>query len=332
MKAASCIDEPQENAVVQRHGFGVAGWLVPEGGRRIVRVEVSVDTEAVGETRWLYARPDVDRALSIPAGEAAGFVVDCRLPVGLRARPSLTLSVEAIDESGGRFPLGVRAVRLSAHDYRTAYHGYVFEPGFDTVVRREQIYASGPASAVADSICTDLLFRYLDPAAHVLDVGCGIGAYGRIFRDRGRPWTGCEIRADYVAAAAADGLDVKLTENGRLPFEDGSFDAALAIEVIEHVEDLYGFLSEVKRVAPRMALISVPNFEVIPVTATFYALPWHMLEPDHRSFFGHGSLTATLKRYYDHVEVFEYGKLLLLHALDGVALNNHLFAVAWSDP
>lgn len=331
MKDASCIDEPQENATVQRHGFVLSGWFISSLGRRIVAVEVTAEGQRLGSTRWLYPRPDVDRVLEASAGDSSGFVVDCALPLGLRTRSPLALTVEAVDEGGGRIPLGLRSVRLSTHDYRNSYHGYVFEPGFETVVARDQIYASGPASPLADTICADLIFRYVDSTARVLDVGCGIGAYGHVFRDHGRPWTGCEIRSDHVAAACAAGLDVRLVENGLLPFADGSFDAALAVEVIEHAEDLHGLLKEIKRVAPRMALVSVPNFEVIPVTAMFYALPWHMLEPDHRNFFAHGSLAATLRTYYDHVEVFEYGKLQLLRALDGVPLNNHLFAVAWSD-
>jgi SAM-dependent methyltransferase len=270
----------------------------------------------------------VDAALALAPGTAVGFALDCSVPAILRNRPGLVVTVEAVARDGRREVIGTRNLRYSIHDYRTSALGYILEPGYESIVRREFLYGSGPPSPVASPECADLIFRYIRAGDRVLDVGCGIGAYGRVFRERGQPWTGCEVQADFVETARADGLDAHLMTNGKLPFPDGAFDAAIAIEVIEHVDDLAPLLSEMARVAPRMALFSVPNIETLPVTGAFYALPWHMLESTHVNFFTHASLAAALRPYYSEVEVYEYGQLVLLKSEDGLPLNNHLFATA----
>ncbi len=45
----------------------------------------------------------------------------------------------------------------------------------------------------------------------------------------------------------------------RLPFEDGEFEAATAVEVLEHVPDPEAVLAEMARVSSRWLLVSVPR-------------------------------------------------------------------------
>ena len=169
--------------------------------------------------------------------------------------------------------------------------------------------------------------RYLKPGDNVLDVGCGIGAYARALQPLGISWTGCERREDFVAMMREGGLNAVLSKDG-LPFPDRSFDAAICIEVLEHVEDFHAFLAEIARVVRGRTLFSVPNFGAIPVTSAFYAVPWHMLEADHKNFFTTNSLRELLQQYFARVETFEYGALPLMQSLDGLPINNHVFAVA----
>ncbi len=111
-----------------------------------------------------------------------------------------------------------------------------------------------------------------------------------------------------------------------LPFEDGAFDAALCIEVLEHTETPDAMVQEIRRVA-REAVFSVPNCELIPYFAAQLATPWHMLEPDHRNFFSRWSLEALLRRHFKNVEVTAYGTAPL-HSVDGAELFYHLLAHA----
>lgn len=329
MIAAAAVDRPARDATVQRHGFAVEGWVLPESRSTVSQVSVEAKGETLGVTRMLFARSDVNAQLSLSADARTGFAVTCRVPSAMRTGDGLTFEVWVLEDDGTRTLIEDRSVMYSAFDYRGGGHGYLFDDGFDRVMHRNDVYATGPPSPLADPQCVDLLMRYLPVDSSVIDVGCGIGAYGHALTERRIRWKGCEVRPDFVDRARNDGLDVRLAD-GALPFPDDSFDAAIAVEVLEHIDDVHAFLSEVRRVAP-VAYFSVPNFETIPITGSFYALPWHMLEPDHRNFFSSLSLSATLRAHFAWVEVLEYGPLPALRAPDGLPLHNHLFAIARSE-
>jgi SAM-dependent methyltransferase len=70
----------------------------------------------------------------------------------------------------------------------------------------------------------------------ILDLGCGKGRFARILAARGGRVVGLDVSAAMLAAAEGAGLDRVIGSARRLPFPDGSFDAAIAVEVFEHLE------------------------------------------------------------------------------------------------
>jgi SAM-dependent methyltransferase len=84
----------------------------------------------------------------------------------------------------------------------------------------------------------------------VLDVGCD-EAVLREFVGADR-YTGIDI---------SDAADIRqnLMENGKLPFEDGQWDAVTCTDVLEHLENLHEIFEELVRVSGRHLLISLPN-------------------------------------------------------------------------
>ena len=94
----------------------------------------------------------------------------------------------------------------------------------------------------------------------ILDLGCGSGALLERLAGMGyRQLTGVDIRPpDSTAAIRYEQADL---DQFRFDAPDGSFDLALAVEVIEHIENPGLFLAEVARLLRPggLALFTTPN-------------------------------------------------------------------------
>ena len=87
--------------------------------------------------------------------------------------------------------------------------------------------------------------RHFAPDARLLDVGCG----GAWLGDHFERYTGVDVSAEAVEDARARGLEaIQIEPDGRLPFDDGSFDGVVMKDVLEHVGDAAAMVGEVRRV------------------------------------------------------------------------------------
>lgn len=87
--------------------------------------------------------------------------------------------------------------------------------------------------------------RHFDPAAPVLDVGCGTAWLARHFAH----YTGIDSSPEAVAAATQRGVRVVQGDvSGRLPFDDDSFDGVVMKDLLEHVPDPVATVREARRV------------------------------------------------------------------------------------
>ena len=84
----------------------------------------------------------------------------------------------------------------------------------------------------------------------VLDVGCGSGELLEHLQDQGAVPSGVDPAARMVelARARAVGVDVRLGDFERLPFDDGVFDAVLAVNAFQFAEEQDAALAEAARV------------------------------------------------------------------------------------
>lgn len=104
----------------------------------------------------------------------------------------------------------------------------------------------------------------LNPSS-VLDVGCGEGVVTERLAERLRPVEVLGVDADDARlgeewrARNAPNLSFATGSAYNLPFDDGSFDLVCALEVLEHLEQPRYALDEMRRVAGRALLLSVPN-------------------------------------------------------------------------
>jgi SAM-dependent methyltransferase len=124
-----------------------------------------------------------------------------------------------------------------------------------------------------------LLLAEAKPGERVLDLGCGAGRFVAALQDAGADPVGVELAEAALERARRNvpGAELHaLAPDGAIPLEDASVDLVWCSEVLEHVPDTAGLLSEVRRVLrtggrlllttpshdlPRRALIALLRFD-----------------------------------------------------------------------
>jgi 2-polyprenyl-3-methyl-5-hydroxy-6-metoxy-1,4-benzoquinol methylase len=110
------------------------------------------------------------------------------------------------------------------------------------------------------------MFELLDRASpdSILDVGCGEGVLTEQWADRtpgrvvGIDLEDPKLRSEWEQRERPN-LEFHAGDGHTLPYADGEFAAATAMEVLEHVPDPDAVLGEMARVASRWVLVSVPR-------------------------------------------------------------------------
>jgi 2-polyprenyl-6-hydroxyphenyl methylase/3-demethylubiquinone-9 3-methyltransferase len=140
--------------------------------------------------------------------------------------------------------LGAIIAKLRQFDARAQFRAG--DPPAVRLRRSEPTILPARASAPADR--PPRIAKAQLQGLRVLDLGCGKGRFGRALAEGGAEVIGLDISAGMLAAAR--GMDRVQASVRRLPFAGSTFDAALAVEVLEHVETrlLDGVLAEARRV------------------------------------------------------------------------------------
>ncbi len=175
--------------------------------------------------------------------------------------------------------------------------------------------AGGGENRVAPGFAWNELYihsakRYLFAAErvrgmHVLDVGCGVGYGAKLLAKRAQQVVAVDVDEYALHYGEMTYPDDRIqrvrvapisTTQG-LPFEDGSFDAVVTFEVIEHipVEHIEAFFAEIARVTKPegMLILSTPNKHV------YIQYP----DPRHVSLMTLDEFRRLLESRYNHVQV-----------------------------
>jgi 2-polyprenyl-3-methyl-5-hydroxy-6-metoxy-1,4-benzoquinol methylase len=155
----------------------------------------------------------------------------------------------------------------------------------------------------------DELFTMAAPSS-ILDVGCGEGVlvHGWAQRLPGARLVGIDLQEESIQAGwaqrQAPNLEYRVMEASSLPFADGEFELASAIEVLEHVPDPGHTLVEMARCAQRHLLVSVPREPLWRMLNMARGAYWTALgnTPGHLN---HWSRRAFVRLLAQHGEVVE---------------------------
>ena len=156
----------------------------------------------------------------------------------------------------------------------------------------------------------DELFTQADPQS-LLDVGCGEAVLTHQWAQRlgdGRRVVGIDLddpalHAEW-AKRTAPNLEYRVMKAENLPFADGEFDLAAAVEVLEHVPDPEHTVAEMARVAQRWLLVSVPREPLWRGLNMARGAYWKDLgnTPGHVNHWSKGSFVALLSRHGEVVQ------------------------------
>lgn len=118
----------------------------------------------------------------------------------------------------------------------------------------------------------------LGGARRIVNVGAGTGSY----EPADREVTAVEPSAEMIAQRPADAAPVVQASAESLPFEDDSFDAALAVLTAHHWADLDAGLAEMRRVARERIVIVTFDAEALQslwITADYFPAMLELQRP-----------------------------------------------------
>jgi dTDP-4-dehydrorhamnose reductase len=116
---------------------------------------------------------------------------------------------------------------------------------------------------VRRSIVRDNLARYGSPGGKLLEFGCGSGIFVAELADAGFESFGLDISVDAVQFGTLQGVkNLAVIEGHKIDFADNTFDVALSLDVIEHLEHEEWALKEIERVIKPggLLVIMVPAY------------------------------------------------------------------------
>ena len=156
-----------------------------------------------------------------------------------------------------------------------------------------------------------MLIDAVSEGERVLDLGCGAGRFVAALRDAGADPVGVELAEGALERARRNvpGADLRaLAADGAIPLEDSSVDLVWCSEVIEHVPDTAGLLSEVRRVLRTggRVLITTPSYDParrLPIAALRWEAHFDPLG-QHVRFYTRRSLARVLDTFaFEAVDV-----------------------------
>lgn len=146
---------------------------------------------------------------------------------------------------------------MSLHDAEVVRREYATEAG---LLARRAAYAQQGTGPNAPQMVFDAVAEVAPPRC--LEVGCGPGELSaRVRRELGSDVVAIDISPRMVELAQAGGVAARVGDVQELPFEDESFDCAVAAWVLFHVPDVPRALAELARVLrPGGRLVAVTNY------------------------------------------------------------------------
>lgn len=138
----------------------------------------------------------------------------------------------------------------------------------------------------------------------LLDIGAATGFFIDLAKKRGFTVKGVEL-SDYAAKKGREkGLDVFTGDLHSAHYRDGQFDVITMFDVIEHVPDPVGFISEASRILKKDGLLLINTPDAESLWAKVLGPRWQLImPPEHIHYFSPRNLGDYLSKNGYRVEL-----------------------------
>ena len=142
----------------------------------------------------------------------------------------------------------------------------------------------------------NLVRSSISESSAVIDIGCGAGILADALTGRYKSYVGVDISAERIRQARARIKDKKalftVADAGSVPCADSSFDAAVSIEVIEHLWDAELLIKEARRVLKEGGVFILTT----PTGLWYENITWQLYRDPHLHEFSYRKLKELLER------------------------------------
>ncbi|MFI0901470.1 MerR family transcriptional regulator [Streptomyces sp. NPDC020983] len=225
------------------HHYDEIGLVRPSartaaGYRAYAAADVERLREVLGYRRLGFGLREIADLVDDPGTDAVAHLHRLR-GLLLEQRDRAAATVRAIDRELEARAMGIKT---TPEEQLQAFGAQLYE----------RIGSGYPATRRTEPRIAAQIWEALGDARTVLNVGAGTGSYEPADREVTAVEPSAVMRAQRPAGAAP--CVAAAAES--LPFEDGSFDAAMAVSTVHHWQDAVAGLREMRRVARRVVVLT----------------------------------------------------------------------------
>ena len=136
----------------------------------------------------------------------------------------------------------------------------------------------------------DLVRRHVDRPSRIVDLGAGQGAFSEMLAGLGHDVLAVDSDPDNWRVPGIEVRNIDLDTEFAGAVGDGAFDAAVAIEILEHVENPFSFVRQCARILKDdgILFLTTPNVEAVNSRLIFlytgrlkHFSAWETVRPAH---------------------------------------------------
>lgn len=169
---------------------------------------------------------------------------------------------------------------------------YQVEQRIKTYLSRRKYFEKRYRDVIAD-------MKRFKSEGKLLDVGCNIGLFLHVAREEGFSVIGVEPNTGCAGFGIKNfKLDIRSERLEDVALAEGSMNVVTMFDVLEHIPDIHGLLSEVRRVLARDGLLVIQSPNIQSLMARWTRSSWSWLTPpDHVYHFAPATLESLLQEH-----------------------------------